>query len=63
MEGNRRRWTVASQETWVTTDDLGQQGKLIVDYDANGVTEVSREAMHWLLGLAGLRLHLDADES
>jgi len=49
-------------EKWKTVDDRGTVRWVIVDYDAHGVAEVTREAMHELLTLAGLRLTLDVEE-
>lgn len=52
-----------SREVWITTDDRGHTRRVVIDYDARGVAEVSREAMTDLLTYAGMRRDIDSEES
>lgn len=44
-----------TRERWIGIDDFGHHRWVVVEYDERGTAEVSREVMHELLTLAGLR--------
>ena len=52
-----------TREKWKTVDDRGGVRWVVVDYDENDCALVSREAMHDLLTVAGMRLTLEAEEA